>query len=337
MLINQREGKLSDIIHAGDSIDFVPAVPGIGAKACLGDIDGAADCVDITLNGIHVPLKTPLKSGDVIHMILPKKAEVKKVPDEAETGEAETENGGETEEAGTEGKDSVGAKDEIEEAAPDAETGGGESASMVLLPDGADTMQPEQAAGNKKTAEVTLPKGSVAAKTSEESGAAPSLEQRNIEERHSGSALERLGRFGTKITPMMGEEKELNLPESIKENSQESHGQGEISIEDSVSADSLRADESQEADEAEEELAGSEEEAPVILKSTVVFRLNGSPIELPAKEDGRPYYLMDMIQYSGIDLERPKGVVKLTVNNAPGMFQQVLREGDIVCIEEEHR
>ena len=182
-----------------------------------------------------------------------------------------------------------------------------------------------------------MPKGSVAAKMSEESGAAPSLEQRNIEERHSGSALERLGRFGTKITPMMGEEKELNLPESIKENSQESHGQGEISIEDSVPADSLRADESQEADEAEEELAGPEEEAPVILKSTVVFRLNGSPIELPAKEDGRPYYLMDMIQYSGIDLERPKGVVKLTVNNAPGMFQQVLREGDIVCIEEEHR
>ncbi len=80
LLINQKEGKLSDIIHAGDSIDFVPAVPGIGAKACLGDIDGAADCVDITLNGIHVPLKTPLKSGDVIHMILPKKAEVKKEP-----------------------------------------------------------------------------------------------------------------------------------------------------------------------------------------------------------------------------------------------------------------
>ena len=44
---------------------------------------------------------------------------------------------------------------------------------------------------------------------------------------------------------------------------------------------------------------------------------------------------MDMIQYSGIDLKHPKGKVRLTVNGASGMFQQVLSEGDIIYIEEE--
>lgn len=46
---------------------------------------------------------------------------------------------------------------------------------------------------------------------------------------------------------------------------------------------------------------------------------------------------MDMIQYSGIDLEHPKGVVKLTVNGAPGMFRQALAQGDTIVIEEEKR
>ena len=46
---------------------------------------------------------------------------------------------------------------------------------------------------------------------------------------------------------------------------------------------------------------------------------------------------MDLIQYSGIDLEHPRGVVKLMVNGMPGMFQQALRAGDTVRIEEEKR
>ena len=84
-----RSGKLSDVIHAGDCIDFVPAVSGVSAKACLGDIEGALSCLDITLNGAHVSLKTPLKNGDIILMKLPEKKPLKEdgtsVPEE--TGE----------------------------------------------------------------------------------------------------------------------------------------------------------------------------------------------------------------------------------------------------------
>ena len=58
-------------------------------------------------------------------------------------------------------------------------------------------------------------------------------------------------------------------------------------------------------------------------------------LRLPRKPDGSPYYLMDLIEYSGIDLKEPKGRVKLTVNGRIGMFQQALSEGDSVQIEEE--
>ena len=69
--INGKEGKLSEIIHAGDTISFVPAMPGAPAKACLGDIEGAASCQEIQLNGAYAFLETPLKNGDEILMRLP--------------------------------------------------------------------------------------------------------------------------------------------------------------------------------------------------------------------------------------------------------------------------
>jgi hypothetical protein len=46
---------------------------------------------------------------------------------------------------------------------------------------------------------------------------------------------------------------------------------------------------------------------------------------------------MDLIQYSGIDLDHPKGTVTLKVNGESGRFQQVLRPGDIIEIGEEER
>ena len=47
LFINKKEGRLSEIIQAGDEIDFTPAVSGVSAKACLGDIEGAADAVGL--------------------------------------------------------------------------------------------------------------------------------------------------------------------------------------------------------------------------------------------------------------------------------------------------
>ncbi len=262
LLINQKEGKLSEVIHAGDSIDFVPAVQGIPATACLGDIEGADICVDITLNGIHASLKTPLKNGDIINILLPKVQKPVKEEKE-ETDVADTKN--EKAMVETEHTDRP-----WEEEIP--------TRGMV-----------------EQQLETTLDPISFS----------PSKEE--VFEEESSELMEE------SETDIL-EESEVDVSGDTLE----------ISMADETT-NNLQEDASQE----------SEEEIPKGEK--VSFRLNGTFLDLPKKEEGRPYYLMDLIQYSGINLERPRGVVKLTVNGIPGMFQQALSDGDEIRIEEEKR
>lgn len=213
LLINQQEGKLSEVIHAGDTIDFVPAVQGIPAKPCLGDIEGALTCTDITLNGTHASLKTFLKNGDSIMMDPP-----------------------------------------IPEDIPRQE----------LLSEHTD---------DQNNTEDLLPEPS-----------------------------------------SLSEEPEPQGPEDMENQADEPD----------LSAPPVL--ENQEADVP----APAPKPIPEF-----VFHLNDTTLRLPRKPDGSPYYLMDMIEYSGIDLKQPKGRVKLTVNGRVGMFQQALSEGDVIFIEEE--
>ena len=60
--------------------------------------------------------------------------------------------------------------------------------------------------------------------------------------------------------------------------------------------------------------------------------LNGDPLVLPAKEDGSPYYLMDLLEYSGIDFEHLDRAVRLEVNGVERGFQHTLKEQDSVTI-----
>ena len=55
-------------------------------------------------------------------------------------------------------------------------------------------------------------------------------------------------------------------------------------------------------------------------------------ISLPGKASGEPYYLMDLLEVSGIDFDHPNKPVELLVNGAPGQFSQVLVENDVVSI-----
>ncbi len=215
LLINKEEGRLSTIIQAGDEIDFTPAVSGTSASACLGDIEGAAECEELTLNGVAVDLETPLKTGDVIVM--------RKPGEEADAEEA------------TEG---AKASEEIIEA---------QEVAMVEM---------EETVESEEAVEPTLnPQGNFA--------------QRSV--------------LAATSTMSRNEEKE-----TIPIGSQEIH-----------------------------------------------FHLNGMPISLPRKTDGTSYFLMDMIQHSGIDLKQPKGRIVLSVNGVQGLFQQELKEGDNIRIEEE--
>ncbi len=64
----------------------------------------------------------------------------------------------------------------------------------------------------------------------------------------------------------------------------------------------------------------------------IEFILNGKPIVLPSKPDKSPYYLMDMLELSGINLDNPTGDIILRVNDADGTFLQELKSGDYVEI-----
>jgi cell division protein FtsA len=69
-----------------------------------------------------------------------------------------------------------------------------------------------------------------------------------------------------------------------------------------------------------------------LMSDSVSFILNGHPVVLPLKADGSPYYLMDMLEYSGLDLENPTGEIVLKVNGEDGTFPQELKSGDHIDI-----
>lgn len=54
------------------------------------------------------------------------------------------------------------------------------------------------------------------------------------------------------------------------------------------------------------------------------------------KPDGTPYYLMDMLQYSGLDMDNITAPVVLEVNSVSASFK-ILKENDIIAIYEENR
>lgn len=62
------------------------------------------------------------------------------------------------------------------------------------------------------------------------------------------------------------------------------------------------------------------------------FTINGKSMMFLPKENKEPYYLMDMLQYSGIDFEHPDGNVVLKVNGEGGYFQQQLNNSDVIEI-----
>ena len=255
LYINKKEGKLSGIIHAGDSIDFIPAVHGVPASACLGDIEGAKDCIEITFNGLYVPLETPLKNGDVIMITLPE-------PPKPEPEEKEDTDIGFTPETKTES--------ESEDRTI------GEHADPVAF--------------------------------------------KNLKTVTEASAL-----------PEVSVSAEVLVPADVSDPTEISDPTEAL-----VPTEVFGGSESSDLTDISLTAAAPFAE-PAAMREPVklLFYLNNAPLYLPQKEDKTPYYLMDMIQYSGIDLKHPKGTVTLAVNGFPGTFTQALKEGDQIRIEEE--
>ena len=64
IMCNEREASLSDVVHAGDKITFIPAQAGADAEKTLADILGADFAGDITVNGAPALLSDPIHTGD---------------------------------------------------------------------------------------------------------------------------------------------------------------------------------------------------------------------------------------------------------------------------------
>lgn len=107
----------------------------------------------------------------------------------------------------------------------------------------------------------------------------------------------------------------------------------QLALEDEVPADVRLQTGAAPVAEKPELPAVSEPERPVA--ESCCLTLNGRTLLLPPKPEGGPYYLMDLLERSGIDFEHLDRPVRLAVNGQAGAFQQVLRPGDQVEIRYE--
>lgn len=322
LFINKKEGKLSTVINAGDCIDFEPAVPGIPAKACLGDIEGADECAEITLNGKEMPLDTLLKFGDVIRVRMPKKetAEEESTREESIVEEAEEEPVQE---------ESVMEEDAAAERMADEDDITGETAK-----------EKEEAVEIETAEEESV---SVEEPVQDVSGAVNGSGPGDVSETDAAAELEDVfaARDVFESEEMFEADAEFDAESVYREEDTAEAGSGESEgskfedVEAVIRESGLLGSHDRRSGRAGEGQMvlnfGQEERKEPEMVS---FRLNGSALRLPEKEDGNPYYLMDMIQYSGINVRNPKGKINLAVNGEPGMFQQPLKQGDDIVIEE---
>ena len=67
--------------------------------------------------------------------------------------------------------------------------------------------------------------------------------------------------------------------------------------------------------------------------ATLQIQMNGGMLRLPPKPQGGEYYLMDVLEYAGLDFESLDKPVDLLVNGQPGQFTQVLKQHDDVVVQ----
>ncbi len=321
LFINKKEGKLSTVINAGDCIDFVPSIPGIPASPCLGDIEGASECLEITLNGAFMPLETPLKIGDVIRIRMPKSEEDEKdeedILEEPSLGDGDKNEDdageGDGAEHVTDGKLSGNDADEKKEEA----VSGKEDKKNFDASETADVREKEEVIDTAKADLKTEDAKPV------KNEAIDAVTQQVSLKRNTISPASGASNAAAGSRPRNGNMDEGHLElDFSKGGTNISNNISGISPPQAPSTTGIAS-------------AGiSPQPSRMGAGGSILFQLNGSPLRLPRKENGGSYYLMDLLQYSGINLNNPKGSIELVVNGEPGMFQQKLREGDSITIEE---
>lgn len=77
---------------------------------------------------------------------------------------------------------------------------------------------------------------------------------------------------------------------------------------------------------------GQEEQKEPEDRDSLSFTLNGKKLKLQKKPNDTPYFLMDMLTYTDLDVSKPKGNIQLNVNGESAGFQNELKNGDVIII-----
>lgn len=333
LTLNGNPATPSELVKAGDVLEFIPAKAGEAAKAKVSDIvpqdaENAENLV-ITVNGQLADFDTELNSGDVIVTGTPD--EMQKRAEEAqnalvktaqETTEAETEKDGQSEQTSAQepnGKPEQKPNPTVNNAqaakpettvkrtaiAPDSSSHADEAAKTVRARTAKQArkteqvLPPEQAPATEQTAEVE--------QTPAAEPAPFTLPRRR--ERRPMTILDRPP--GSENTP---------AKQAQPKNKFEKKEPGQTDKNDPFS-----------------NITQEEYEAAVapLVRNTWHFTLNDKPVTFPPKDGNAPYLLLDMLQHSGLDFDHLTSPVILAVNGVPGTFQQELKENDTIIIRQD--
>lgn len=265
--LNGENSKVTEIIHAGDCIEFQPAVGGKDAEAVLSDLLEPGT-VFALVNDVKVPLDTPLNTGDTII------TEAYEAPPEPETVEAaETPFTDEEELYDYEDYEELSFMKDLEDYYID-ET----PVKKAAVP----TME-----GKKNTGRVKNPENQ-----NRPAAALNAAGQKNTTAKRPPAQTAK--KTGRAAKPPLTATPVPPVQEQVQE-------QVEQSLDE------------------------------------VYLTLNDAPLILPKKQDGSPYFLMDILTYSDLDFDNLSGNVVITINGRNGTFLQKLQNNDVIVIRCEER
>lgn len=298
---NGEDAQLSDMVQAGDRIDFTPVRHGTDASAMLSDLTELEDSPPITINGKKISRDVALKSGDVILV-------EGMYPEEEETVKPDKKRGraaGPPKASGTQKKNSGAAADRKKR----------DAAEPSKKKRGRPAHKPQTRA--EEAAAETGPQ------VKEEETAAGPGEEVRAEENVAAPQTETPVHTAAPAQEVPIRTKAEEMPVQAKAEEMPVYHYHRPAPEPEQSGDSLAA----------AEVSSFVPVRPGGQK--LLLYLNDRTLVLPPKADGSPYYLMDMLEYSGLDLERVTAPVILEINGRSGTFQQELKTGDSVRIYEQ--
>lgn len=363
--LNGEDAQLSDMVRAGDQLTFTPVIHGEDASAMLSELITPAESPAITINGERILNDVPLKNGDVILV------EGMYVWEELTEEERAAAEGRKLKPKTSAKKEPRGSRGRAEKtpAAPRkraaAQTAGSRKKSAAAQPAAGGRKSQTAARKPAKAEAPEMPKTPETEKRQPEARqpetkqpVARQPEPQPSETKRSEVKQPEEGRTEARQTEsrqLEAQQPVARQPEARQPEAKQPERQQPEAQQPEVKQPEAKQIEPQPAAASVPPASSSvpvrpvssrPQAAPLPVRSPygqpqagrpgkLMLYLNDRTLILPPKTDGQPYYLMDMVEYSGLDLEKVAAPVVLEVNGVSGSFQQELKTGDSVRIYEQ--